>query len=221
MTSEIESHGYAIARDVANEDQRKAFVDLLGPVDGAGRRGLLGMPEVVAWARSEPVMRIIRPHLPVEPIAVRGIYFDKSSAANWLVPWHQDLTIALHSRADVAAFGPWSVKEGIPHAQPPVELLKRMLTLRLHLDDADAGNGALRILPGSHRYGRLSSGQIQQLRAEVSEILCPVAAGDAMLMRPLLLHASGRATDERHRRVVHIEYAAFELPPPLQWHEAA
>jgi hypothetical protein len=31
-------------------------------------------------------------------------------------------------------------------------------------------------------------------------------------MRPLLLHASGRSTSQRHHRVLHIEYAAFALP---------
>jgi hypothetical protein len=68
---------------------------------------------------------------------VRAIYFDKSSDANWLVPWHQDLTLALRERLESPGFGPWSVKDGIPHVQPPVELLERMLTVRIHFDDAD------------------------------------------------------------------------------------
>ena len=96
-----------------------------------------------------------------------------------------------------------------------------MLTVRLHLDDADGTNGALRVLPGSHRLGRLSSEQIQELRARQRDVLCTAAAGDALLMRPLLLHASGRSTSQRHRRVLHIEYAAFALPEELHWHEAA
>ena len=103
---------------------------------------------------------------------VRAIYFDKSPEANWLVPWHQDLTVALRSRREVPGFGPWSVKDGVPHVQPPVERLEQMLTVRLHLDDADEGNGALRVLPGSHRSGRLSSTQIQALRAGQADVLC-------------------------------------------------
>jgi ectoine hydroxylase-related dioxygenase (phytanoyl-CoA dioxygenase family) len=152
---------------------------------------------------------------------IRAIYFDKSPAANWLVPWHQDLTLVLRSHAEVRGFGQWSVKDGVPHVQPPVEVLEQMLTVRLHLDDADESNGALRVLPGSHRLGRLSPGQIQELRARQTDVLCTIAAGDAMLMRPLLLHASGRSTSQRHRRVLHIEYAAFSLPDGLEWHEAA
>ena len=96
-----------------------------------------------------------------------------------------------------------------------------MLTVRLHLDDADEFNGALRVLPGSHRLGRLSSERIQELRSRQSDFLCAVSAGDALLMRPLLLHASSRSTSARHRRVLHIEYAAFTLPDELNWHEVA
>ena len=151
---------------------------------------------------------------------VRAIYFDKSSDSNWLVPWHQDLTLAVSTRAEVSGFGPWSIKDGIPHVQPPVECLRQMLTVRLHLDDADETNGALRVLPGSHRFGRLTSGRIQEMRIEQQEFVCTACAGDALLMRPLLLHASGRSTSIRHRRVLHIEYAAYALPEPLSWYEA-
>jgi ectoine hydroxylase-related dioxygenase (phytanoyl-CoA dioxygenase family) len=159
--------------------------------------------------------------MPSEPFPVRAIYFDKSSEANWLVTWHQDLTLAVRNRAEVPGFGPWSMKDGILHVQPPVELLEQMLTLRLHLDDADGANGALRVLPGSHRLGRLSAKRIQEVTAQQSEVLCTASAGDALLMRPLILHASGRSRSHRHRRVLHIEYAAFPLPAGLQWHESA
>ena len=77
------------------------------------------------------------------------------------------------------------------------------------------------MLPGSHRLGRLTPNQIQELRARQSDVLCTIATGDALLMRPLLLHASGRSTSQRHRRVLHIEYAAFALPEELSWHEGA
>src|SRR5205807_4301579 len=98
--------------------------------------------------------------------AVRAIYFDKSPEANWLVSWHQDLTLALRARAEVPGFGPWSTKDGIPHVQPPVELLQQMLSVRLHLDDADESNGALRVLPGSHRCERLAPARIRELRGQ-------------------------------------------------------
>lgn len=221
MHHEIGQSGFAMVRSVLAADERRVLLKQLGPVFGAGARGLLGCPEVAALARSERLLNLVRPHLPAEPLPVRTIYFDKSAESNWGVPWHQDLTIALRARVEIPGFGPWSTKEGIPHVQPPVELLAQMLTIRLHLDDADETNGALRVLPGSHRAGRLGQDQIQEWRARQPDFLCTGAAGDALLMRPLLLHASSRSTSPQHRRVLHIEYAGFALPDGLEWPEAA
>ncbi|HEY2084370.1 MAG TPA: phytanoyl-CoA dioxygenase family protein [Verrucomicrobiae bacterium] len=218
---EIKERGFTIVENVLTPDERESLLSLLGSVDGAGRRGLLGLPVVAALARSNRLLELVRPHLSSEPFPVRTIYFDKSAEMNWLVAWHQDLTLALRERVEIEGFGPWSIKDGIPHAQPPAELLEQMLTVRLHLDDANLSNGALRVLPGSHDFGRLTAERIKELRSQKSEHLCAAHAGDAMLMRPLLLHASGRSSSHHRRRVLHIEYAGFELPPELQWHEAA
>ena len=131
----------------AEAAERHSLLEVLGPVSSAGRRGLLAFPAVSALARSVRLIDLVRPHLPHHPLPVRAIYFDKSPDANWGVAWHQDLTLALRARVEVAGFGPWSTKDGIPHVQPPVELLQQMLTIRLHLDDAGTSNGALRVLP--------------------------------------------------------------------------
>lgn len=219
--TELKERGFAIVTDVIDSMAREELLSALAPVSSAGYRGLLGLAAVAKLARSARVSNILRPHMPSEPFPVRAIYFDKSSEANWLVPWHQDLTLAVRDRADVPGFGPWSTKDGIPHVQPPVELLEQVLTFRLHLDNADEFNGALRVLPGSHRLGRLSAKQIKELRTRHTEVLCGACAGDALLMRPLLLHASSRSTSPRHRRILHIEYAAFDLPSGLHWHESA
>ena len=221
MKQQVDEMGFAILPGIMGPTERAGWLARLGPVAGAGRRGLLSEPHFSKLARSGRMMDLIRPHLQGEPMAVRAIYFDKNPDANWLVPWHQDLTLALQDRAEVPGFGPWSIKEGICHVQPPVELLEQMIALRLHLDAADGSNGALRVLPGSHDGGRLSASEIQQMRRGKPDILCPVSAGDVMLIRPLLLHASGRSVAEGHRRVLHIEYAGFALPAPLRWHEAA
>ncbi len=221
MNHDVELHGFAGVSRVIETDEQRGLLSALGPLSGAGRRGLLALPAVAELARSPRLLALVRPHLPSEPLPVRALYFDKTSDTNWLVPWHQDLTLALRARVEVPGFGPWSTKDGIPHVQLPVELLEQMLTVRLALDDADESNGALRVLPGSHRLGRLSAARIQQLRGERSDFLCAGCAGDALLMRPLLLHASSRSTSTRHRRVLHVEYAAFTLPPKLSWHETA
>lgn len=221
MSPHVEKDGFTIVHRVISADERRQLLSDLGPSSGAGRRGLLALPTVAELARSPRILEIISPHMPSHPFPVRAIYFEKSRDTNWLVPWHQDLTLALRAMGRAPGFGPWSTKDGIPHVQPPVELLQLMLAVRLHFDDADVYNGALRVLPGTHRIGRLSAERIQELRRKQPEFICTVSAGDALLMRPLLLHASSRSTSARHRRVLHIEYAAFPLPDGLDWHEAA
>lgn len=217
----IAHDGFVVASGVIDADEQRELRAVLGTMGQPGRRGLLTEPAIAAWAWSARLLDLVRPHLRSKPLPVRGIYFDKSPEANWLVPWHQDLTVAVRERIDVPGFGPWSIKDGLPHVQPPVELLQQMVTVRLHLDSADETNGALRVLPGSHRMGRWPAARIQALRARQPEYLCSLSAGDALLMRPLLLHASSRSTSPGRRRVLHVEYAGFELPAGLQWHEAA
>jgi hypothetical protein len=49
-----------------------------------------------------------------------------------------------------------------------------------------------------------------------------VSAGDVLLMRPLLAHSSGNSHEgtQRHRRIVHLEFAsAAPLPDEYEWHD--
>lgn len=145
------------------------------------------------------------------PVALaRALLFDKRNEANWSVPWHQDLSLAVAERREVAGYGPWSVKEGIPHVQPPLEVLEGMLALRLHLDDCGPENGPLRLVPGSHRQGISSAISTQ------GEVTCCCQAGQVLAMRPLLWHASARANETAHRRVVHLEFCPCTLPGGLR-----
>lgn len=74
---------------------------------------------------------------------VRAVVFDKTPETNWSVAWHQDRTIVVRSRIAVEGFGPWSVKDGLIHVEPPVSVLEGMVTLRLHLDDCRGGQCAV------------------------------------------------------------------------------
>jgi ectoine hydroxylase-related dioxygenase (phytanoyl-CoA dioxygenase family) len=185
-----------------------------------GIRNLLDLVPLTRTIASSPALRqIVEPILGSEVRVVRGIFFDKTATANWKVPWHQDLTIAVTERVDLADYGPWSLKAGVIHVQPPTAILERMLTVRIHLDDTDASNGALKVIPGSHTAGRLSPAAVESWRSIGNITICPVDRGGAMLMRPLLLHSSAAALVPQHRRVLHFEYAAATLPAPLTWHE--
>jgi ectoine hydroxylase-related dioxygenase (phytanoyl-CoA dioxygenase family) len=136
------------------------------------------------------------------------------------VPWHQDVTIAVRERVDAAGFGPWSIKQGVTHVQPPSGILAQMISVRLHLDDCPECNGALRVLPGSHAAGKLTAAQVDLAVRSRAPVVCEVGAGGALLMRPLLLHASPAAREPGHRRVVHLDFAAHPLPCGLHWHES-
>jgi ectoine hydroxylase-related dioxygenase (phytanoyl-CoA dioxygenase family) len=177
-------------------------------------------PRVAALAIDPRMLNLLGDQTGSILFPVRSIFFDKTPDANWLVPWHQDLSIATKQQTDLPGYGPWSKKDGIPHVQPPIDVLESMVTIRLHLDNADESNGALRVIPGSHRLGRLDAAKVAEIRLRQPEVTCCVRTGDAMIMRPLLLHASSEARTPVHRRVIHLEYASVQLPRPLEWAEA-
>lgn len=147
---------------------------------------------------------------------VKSIYFDKPPTSNWWVASHQDLTIAVDRRADFPGFDHWTTKQDQFSVQPPVAILENIFTVRIHLDDTNKENGALRVIPGSHRKGIVRPHANQE---GLPECTCEVPRGGIMLMKPLLLHSSGRTTNRRSRRVIHIELSNHELPGGLVWAE--
>lgn len=120
-------------------------------------------------------------------------------------------------RAEIDGYGPWTIKAGVVHVQPPISVLENMLAIRIHLDDCDDRNGVLRVLPGTHKLGRLSADQITAAQAEITSVNATVKTGGAVLMKPLLLHSSSLGSDPSHRRVIHIEFASAGLPGGLSW----
>ena len=175
------------------------------------------IPEVIELFREATVTDLVTSILGADAFLVRSTLFDKTEGANWGVFWHQDLSIAVEGRHDVPGFHAWTQKAGVQCVQPPAELMAKILTIRLHLDDCFAQNGALKVLTGSHRHERLTTDRIELLAKTGGETVCEVPAGGAVLMSPLLLHASSPMEKPGHRRVIHLEFAAFELPAPLTW----
>lgn len=156
--------------------------------------------------------------LPGEMYPVRSILFDKTTEANWPVAWHQDLTIAVKEQKDVDGYGPWSLKDGVVHVQPPVELLQTMITLRIHLDSTSKSNGALRVIPNSPDAGIIKHSEIES-HIFKNEIICECNAGDILLMSPLILHASKKSQTPNRRRIIHYEYSPLNgLDNRLSWY---
>lgn len=223
--------GYRIERNAVPSD---VLEKLTSAIDGArdrtgggirrgdlfGLRNLLRtVPEVRAFASTAPVSRIVHSILGIEARAVRGLFLDKTRLANWRLGWHRDLAIAVKRRTEVPGFRGWSVKEGVPHTLAPTEVLARMLTIRLHLDAADEGNGALKVIPGTHGDRYVNEQCFERLSNAAGVEVCEVNAGDIVVMSPLLVHCSEKCLSPDHRRVIHVEYSAGELPPPLEWNE--
>jgi ectoine hydroxylase-related dioxygenase (phytanoyl-CoA dioxygenase family) len=232
LTDHFQQHGFAVLDKCLSAETVARFVELTesarerresesAVANAAGVYALRNLTDVVPdtteLVRNPAVREIVETILGSGAFLIRSTLFDKTDGANWGVFWHQDLSIAVEQRHDVDGFDAWTRKAGVQCVQPPVELMARILTLRLHLDDCRADNGALKVLPGSHVGQRLTSDRIEQRAASGGETICEVPAGGAVLMCPLLLHASSPMERSGHRRVIHFEFAAYELPSPLQW----
>lgn len=231
--AQIERDGFSVIENVVDAKVVERLVNVLSATATgdhvvqrragslyAVRDLLRQSPEVTALCRSSAMRHLVEPVLGKSAVAVRGILFDKTDGANWKVAWHQDLSIAVREKKDTEGYGPWSVKAGVPHVQPPCDVLRRMLTVRLHLDDCNETNSPLRVVPGSHRCGVMNAQMVDQCRERGPIVECHVPAGGALVMRPMLLHASSPAKEPRHRRVIHIEYAGGVLDSGLEWFDA-
>jgi ectoine hydroxylase-related dioxygenase (phytanoyl-CoA dioxygenase family) len=168
-------------------------------------------------AASPPVLSVAASLLGKAPLLVRALFFDKTPQRNWFVAWHQDRTVALNRRVEIAKWGPWTRKDGIHHVQPTRGVLDQMVTIRLHIDETDAESGCLHVIPGSHRMGILRREEIGREVARSVPLACAIAAGDAVAMHPLILHSSEKSRRSTHRRVVHLEYSSYELPFGVSW----
>jgi predicted DNA-binding transcriptional regulator YafY len=148
----------------------------------------------------------------------KAIYFDKTPDSNWYVTWHQDVVINVKERIETEGFTGWTKKFGVHGVVAPDEVLKSIITIRIHLDDADETNGALKVVNGSQNK-KLSNAEISLITQNCEAFECSVPAGGIHIMRPLLLHASSKATSQKHRRVIHLEFSALELSNGLTWAE--
>jgi ectoine hydroxylase-related dioxygenase (phytanoyl-CoA dioxygenase family) len=228
LFDEVEERGFAVVEDVVSPevvDGLRVAVEQAGEREEVRRKGgIYGirnlfdvLPACRTLAASPALRSVVEPELGADAFAVRATLFDKVPGANWKLFWHQDTAIAVREPRQVAGFDKFVRKAGIWHVQPPASILEGMLAVRVHLDDCGPDNGPLRVLAGSHRFGRFNAPSPEK-RDGLEEVVCTVAAGGVVLMRPLLLHASSAAVVPQHRRVIHIEYAAAPLPGGLEWH---
>lgn len=118
-------------------------------------------------------------------------------------PWHQDYPY-------------WYVRIG--------EEASDVATALLFLDDADAANGTLRVLPGSHQQGPVPrdpddpTGSLADPRKldRSREVVVEAPAGSVLFFGSLLVHRSEANRSERPRRALLPSYQPAGRP---RWHD--
>lgn len=223
-----EHKGYAILNHVYTKKEVNKMKSLIFEYFNKGeykenqkvysiRRLLSEIPELKPLALNENIKKIII-KAGQGLFLTKAIYFDKPPQSNWYVTWHQDTTINVTKKIETPGFTGWTKKEGVTGVIPPEDISKNTITIRIHLDDADEHSGALKIIPGSHKK-RLSDEEIAVITQNSISHSCDVQAGGIHLMKPLLLHSSSKLINQKHRRVIHLEFNSTELPNGLEWEE--
>lgn len=222
-------NGFAIINDIYSPQEIAGILQLIDQANTnkptfrktddlfAIRQFLKELPEVAPLIFNAKLNEVINQLYGKGYFVTKSIYFDKPGLSNWFVAYHQDLTISVDSSHNLPGYGPWTVKHNQYAVQPPLNILQGNFTVRIHLDDTDEQNGALKVIPGSHLKGIYRPETIDW--AIEQEHICKVNAGGVMLMSPLLLHASNRTTNNKQRRVIHIEFSNVELPEGANWSE--
>ncbi|RZL32625.1 MAG: phytanoyl-CoA dioxygenase, partial [Pedobacter sp.] len=202
MEIEIETNGYSIVQNIYTKQEIEKILELINKVDStkstfrksadlfAIRQFLKEIPASYDVIFNEKLKNIIKSNFGEDYFIVKSIYFDKPEKSNWFVAYHQDLTISVDKKMELENFGPWTIKQGQFGVVPPIEILKNNFTIRIHLDDTDGNNGALKVIPNSHLKGIYRTETIDW--SNETEITCKVNKGGIMIMKPLLLHSSSK-----------------------------
>jgi hypothetical protein len=226
VLDELDRNGFAFLRNAYSRVELDAIVKAVTTVDQSDPAVMhssetYAIRQVLSHASSlgsliwtRRMKEVVREIIGDGGLVVKSIWFDKPPGGNWFVGYHQDISIHVEKRIEAPGFSRWTAKHGLVGVVPPVEVLEKTLTLRIHIDDATAYNGALKVWPATHGQGILRDTNVGE-----EEVQCLMQAGDVMLMRPLLLHASMRSSVHAPRRVLHLEVTNFELGHGLVWAE--
>lgn len=222
-------NGFAIVDNIYSDTEVENIIDCIERTNSkegfaessrhlfAFRQAIKKIPSLKPLVFTEKLLSVLSTLFEEPYFLTKAIYFDKPSESNWFVAYHQDLSISVDEKAIVPNYANWTFKKGQHGVQPPLDILKNIVTVRIHLDDTTKENGALKVIPASHRKGIYRPETIDW--NEETEYICKVEKGGVMLMKPLTLHASGRTTNGKQRRVLHLEFSTKQLTQPLKWLE--
>jgi len=228
-SNQIEKLGFTTINEIFTEEEIQNIVEIIENTDKSNetfrkskdlfavRQFLKEIPETQSIIFSEKLNSVISKIFGSDYFVVKSIYFDKPETSNWYVAYHQDLTISVDKKIELENFGPWTTKQNQFAVQPPIEILQNIFTIRIHLDETNSENGALKVIDNSHSKEIYRPENIDWKNE--NETICDVESGGIMIMKPLLLHGSNRTTNNKKRRVIHIEFSNKELPNELNWSE--
>lgn len=222
MESILNRKGFEIIENVYSKNEVHEILELVNSKGIENKFGvrefLFDHPEIAKKVFTNKLIKIIRDISPNCRKSIKSIYFDKPPNANWIVSWHQDLTINLANKKNTLNFKNWRISRERVTVQPNTELLENIFTIRIHLDDCTRHNGALKVIENSHQRGVIQIKEWMKNKEGVEKI-CEVKKGGILVMKPLILHSSKRTENHKNRRVIHIEFTDQELPIGLDWKE--
>lgn len=222
MRQILTEKGYEIVENIYSVKEVNEILELLKSIGVERKFGvrefLSNHPDVREKIFSKKLIDVIKSISPNCNQSVKSIFFDKPPHTNWVVNWHQDLTINLSNKRETPSFKNWRVNEERTVVQPNKEFLESIFTIRIHLDDCTKENGALRVIEKSHSHGVIAIKEWMKHK-EGMEKICEVKKGGILIMKPLILHSSKRTENQRNRRVIHIEFTDLKLPTGLHWKE--
>jgi ectoine hydroxylase-related dioxygenase (phytanoyl-CoA dioxygenase family) len=225
----LDQNGFTIINNIFTDIEIENILSVINSTDTSNptfrkssdlfaiRRFLKEIPTTTVLIFNRKLNALIKSLFGGDFFVVKSIYFDKPEQSNWFVSYHQDLTISVDKKADISNYGHWTTKQNQFSVQPPLDILKNIFAIRIHLDNTDENNGALKVIPKSHNKEIYRPKTIDWTKE--TETICKVPKGGVMVMRPLLLHSSNRTTNNNKRRVIHIEFSNVRLPAQLNWSE--
>ena len=218
--AELEKQGFSITETIFNKIELNCLINLIESrsSDFSIRQLVNQIPEIPEIIFKNPQFKKLFESVCDESYFLsKAIYFNKPSKSNWFVSSHQDLSISVQDKLDVKGYTNWTNKNGQLGVIPPKVILEDIITFRIHIDKTDETNGALKVIPNSHKKGVIRVDELFNKNNFGNEITCNVEKGGVMLMKPLLLHSSSKSISENDRRVIHLEFCNQEIP--MEWLE--
>ena len=228
---DLEEFGFALCRRALGPNQLSSLLDLVQSTSDqigvrsrgggayAARNLLWDRPNTALLLAESGLDLLATDALGAAAFPINATYFDKTADANWAVPGHQDVMMPVEREVAEPGFSGWRTKLGVVYVEPPLEVLSKLVALRVHFDDCPLANGALAVVSGSHLLGKLRDAETSAITPNVYTT-CAAAAGDVLALKPLIVHRSSPAAVPAHRRVLHVVYAAEQPGEQVRWKQA-